>query len=184
LILVQVLGVIGVSVGLAYAYQPGLAARTLRLIAPPVVAPPQVSPPIAAEPEPPLELDIVVEDAGAAEWVAVEELSMVEGAWRTPDGTVLVSFLPRKPKAAPGDPNGLWRMTAARGGAPTLSCGLYEGLQYGADLPWRLAYCRGLAPDPQGPAEAVKVSLLRFPGQDQVQLVVGSELDVEIIQVQ
>lgn len=188
LLLTQVFALAVIAVGIVYAYEPTMVQRTLRLIAPPVVTPqpnlpaPAPAPPIvaAASPEPALALDAGAEPA----WVPLEQLAMVSGPWRTEDGTVLVSVSPRGAKAKPGDEDALWRVTVVREQRPIIACGVYEGLQWSGELPWRLGYCRGLQPEPAGPAEAAKVSLFRLPGQEWVRLIVGVELDVELVQVQ
>jgi hypothetical protein len=181
LLLTQVIALGAVAVGIVYAYEPRLVGRTLGLIAPPVVAPQQVSSPIiSAEPE----LEIVADAQAPEAWVALEQLAYITGPWRSPDGAVLVSVLPKDPKAPPGAPDGMWRLSVARERQHTITCTVYEGLQFQGEMPWRMAYCRGLEPDPAGPAEAAKVSLFRLPGQEAVRLVLGGELDVEIVQVQ
>ena len=176
LLLTQVIVLAAIATGVVFAYEPQMVSRSLGLIAPPVVAPPLVPPPIE---EPPFEAPPAEEG-----WVPLELLTYAAGPWRTADGAVLVSVLPKDPLAPPGVPDGMWRLSVARQRLPTITCAVYEGLQFHGEMAWRLGYCRGLQPDPTGPAEAAKVSLFRMAGQEAVRLVLGDELDIEIVQVQ
>ena len=122
----------------------------------------------------------------------MEKLDYMEGPWRTEDGALLVSVSNRG-TARPSDGTdallGLgWRLAVEWDQGPALVCGLYLSVQEAnppfARLPWRLGYCRGRNIDPSGPAVATRVSLLRTPGQNYVRLVLGSEIDVLLYQVE
>jgi hypothetical protein len=134
-------------------------------------------------------------DAGVAEeaWLPLERLEYMEGPWRTEDAVLLVSVANRGEPAAGGAGGDAyeaagWRLTIEWEQGPPLVCGLYLALQYAAPpatgLPWRLGYCRGRDVDPQGPALATRVSLLRSPGADYLRLVLGTEIDVLLYQVE
>jgi len=157
-------------------------------------APRQIAPPVAAR------VDAHPADAGpdgagevgASSWVALEKLEYMAGPWRTEDGELLVSVSNRStavPSDAPVESwvRG-WRLVVEWDRGPALICGLYENVQEANPpfvlLPWRLAYCLGRNIDPKGPAVATRVSLLREPGQEYLRLVLGSEIDVLIYQVE
>ena len=141
-------------------------------------------------------------DAGGADaeveeptWLALEKLEYMVGPWRTEDGELLVSVAKRVPAGPLGEPGESdefwvhgWRLTVEWDQGPALVCGLYEGVQQAnppfVHLPWRLGYCRGRDIDPRGPEVATRVSLLREPGQEYLRLVLGSEIDVLIYQVE
>lgn len=126
-------------------------------------------------------------DAGV-HWLPLEQLEHMEGPWRTTDGEVLVSLADRGSEG-PGFPAQLWRLTVEWSSGPLIVCTMYEALQYGdpptRGMPWRLGYCRGRAVvSSEEPALATRVILLRVPKQEYLRLVLGTELDVDIYQVQ
>lgn len=128
-------------------------------------------------------------------WLPLERLEFMEGPWRTADGELLVSVANRgelvptegAAGAEPYEATG-WRLVVEWDHGPVLTCGLYLAIQYSAPplirTPWRLGYCRGRNIDPQGPAVATRVALLRTPGADYLRLVLGTEIDVLLYQVQ
>jgi hypothetical protein len=125
-------------------------------------------------------------------WLSLEQLDVMEGPWRSSDSAVLVALVNRDRARPRTDPDVYWeqpwRLTVEWDQGPVIVCGLYEGVQRAnppyALLPWRLGYCRGRPADPQGPALATRVSILREPGFDGLRLVLGAELDAEIFQVE
>lgn len=131
------------------------------------------------------ELYEVSADAGTG-WRSIEKLEYMEGPWRTSDGGVLVSLAYKDMGANHLSP---WRLTAEMNDGTIIICTLYERLQEpaagAAGLPWRLGYCRGRpGVDPEGPAVATRVTVLRAPGQHHLRFTLGAELDIDIFQVQ
>lgn len=179
LLLLQVI-VLAILVAVFVTWEPASIKPVLRQIAPPVAR-------VDAHPA-----DAGLSDAAEPAWLAVEKLEYLEGPWRTEDGELLVSVSNRGTARVQNEADSLWalgwRLTIEWDQGPALVCGLYVGIQQANPpfvlLPWRLAYCLGRNIDPKGPAVATRVSLLREPGQEYLRLVLGSEIDVLIYQVE
>jgi hypothetical protein len=170
--------VLAAIVAFVVTSEPVSVGPVLRQLAPPASAQ------VATHPE-----EAVVEEPT---WLALEKLEYMEGPWTTEDGELLVSVSNRAAAGALDDPDSFlargWRLVVEWDRGPVVVCGLYESIQAAnppfVSLPWRLAYCLGLGIDSKGPAVATRVSLLRSPGQMYLRLVVGSEIDVLIYQVE
>lgn len=158
-LLAQVVGLSLLLVGLLAFYNQGLVKQVVHWVAPPR-----------------MELETPIEDQTPTPWQAVEDLSVLEGAWRTEDGMLLVSFT--APASGPPGWARTWHLRVEGDHSrPALDCELYEELQSVEPLPnqfpWRLAYCPG----------ASRATLLRAPGVEYLRLVVGTLFDLDLFQV-